>query len=268
MIEPSPFKSAAPRCGERGFTLVEMLITVVIMAILVSIAVPSYFTVIGLAQDSAARQNLSSVGSAQNLAFSGQEKYLQRTGLEGAGYLKFYESMFTSAEDDCFASSSMSETGTWFYSSATRSVENFWAEAAKGCIVQQPHAIACDPDEWSSVFYDGVGIKRKPVIADCRVPQFSYGSTVPLPGTDLYDTYSARFVSTLTAPAAGDYEYSYRSDDGFRLWVDGVLKVDRWQTPEVTSTVRDTVNLAAGDHLVTIEWYEDTGSAYLFFRWS
>lgn len=59
---------------DHGFTMVELLITVVIIAILTAIAVPAYISVVTNAQNSAAQQTISSVIAAEDLYFSGAGK--------------------------------------------------------------------------------------------------------------------------------------------------------------------------------------------------
>jgi prepilin-type N-terminal cleavage/methylation domain-containing protein len=57
--------------ADGGFTLVELLITVVIIAILTAIAVPAYISVVTSSQDSAAKQAISSILAAEDLYYSG-----------------------------------------------------------------------------------------------------------------------------------------------------------------------------------------------------
>lgn len=59
------------KSSDGGFTMVELLITVVIIAILTAIAVPAYISVVTNAQNSAAQQTISSVVAAEDLYFSG-----------------------------------------------------------------------------------------------------------------------------------------------------------------------------------------------------
>ncbi len=63
--------------SEEGFTLIELLVVIVILGILVAIAVPSYLSLRGNAQDAAAKSNVRS-------AIPAAEEYYQTTG--GSSY--------------------------------------------------------------------------------------------------------------------------------------------------------------------------------------
>lgn len=58
----------------------------------------------------------------------------------------------------------------------------------------------------------------------------------------------------------GDYEVVAISDDGIRVWVDGVLMIDRWVAHE---SVVDRVALASGRHRLRVEYYQVDGWAEL-----
>jgi type IV pilus assembly protein PilA len=59
--------------SDEGFTLIELLVVIVILGILVAIAVPSYLSLRGNAQDAAAKSNVRS-------AIPAAEEYYQTTG--------------------------------------------------------------------------------------------------------------------------------------------------------------------------------------------
>ena len=62
--------------GERGFTLIELMVVVMIIAILVGIAIPAFLGARKRAQDTAAKSNLRNALSSATAIFSDDQTYL------------------------------------------------------------------------------------------------------------------------------------------------------------------------------------------------
>jgi len=67
--------------------------------------------------------------------------------------------------------------------------------------------------------------------------------------------------------ANGSYRFSVTSDDGVRFYVDGALKLDKWFLQGATSYTVD-LTLSAGNHTLTLEYYENTGGATARLSWA
>ena len=93
---------------------------------------------------------------------------------------------------------------------------------------------------------------------------FEWGTGSPGTGVPV-DNFSARFAHDEWFDS-GTYRFSYRSDDGVRLWIDNVLVIDDWRDREATWSFVD-YNVAAGTHHVRVEYYEHGGGAVLQAAW-
>ena len=59
---------------------------------------------------------------------------------------------------------------------------------------------------------------------------------------------------------AANYQFTARADDGIRVYVDGVLILDKWINQPAT-TYNVTKSLSVGNHDIKVEYYENTGGA-------
>ncbi len=76
------------------------------------------------------------------------------------------------------------------------------------------------------------------------------------------NNYGVRVSTTLTVNNAGDYTFNVRSDDGVRLYVDGVEVVedDSLHAPRDST---GTINLGPGEHEIVIIYFERGGQNVL-----
>ena len=82
------------------------------------------------------------------------------------------------------------------------------------------------------------------------------------------DTFSARWVGELLPQYSQTYTFYTTSDDGVRLWVNGVPLIDNW-TVHAATTDTATIALTAGQWTsVVMELYENTGVAVARLEWS
>ncbi len=96
----------------------------------------------------------------------------------------------------------------------------------------------------------------------------------PLPVTALpaaitpNTTFSVRWRGRIDLPLAGDWLFRLRGDDGVRLYVDGVLRINGWRDQGLTSNYTATITgMTLGKHDIMIEYYNSTGDAGIIFSW-
>lgn len=96
---------------------------------------------------------------------------------------------------------------------------------------------------------------------------FDFGASSPDPSINA-DTFSIRWTGAVRADATATYTFYTLSDDGVRLWVNGVLVIDNYTIHTATENL-GTIALAAGKvYDVKLEYFEQSGPAVIRLSWS
>jgi uncharacterized repeat protein (TIGR01451 family) len=96
---------------------------------------------------------------------------------------------------------------------------------------------------------------------------FNWGTGAPAFSID-GDTFSVRWTGEVEACYSETYTFYTNTDDGVRLWVNGVLLVDRW-VDQVATEWSGTISLTAGvRYAIVMEFYENTTNAVAQLSWS
>jgi hypothetical protein len=116
-------------------------------------------------------------------------------------------------------------------------------------------------------YYDGQNFETFVFTRIDQVVNFSWVKTGPDPRLG-EDNFSVRWTGYVEPRYTGTYTFSTVTDDGARLWIDGVNYIDQWTTQ---SGVEHTavVNLIANRrYAIRMEFFDRayTGSAQLFWR--
>jgi type II secretion system protein G len=83
------------RRSERGFTLIELMVVVAIIAILAGILIPNFVNARAQAQTSACESNLRAIATAMELVFSDNQSYLPNTTTQAGTAFDVIPSNFT-----------------------------------------------------------------------------------------------------------------------------------------------------------------------------
>jgi hypothetical protein len=82
------------------------------------------------------------------------------------------------------------------------------------------------------------------------------------------DQFSARWTGEVEAAFTETYRFYTTTDDGARLWVNGVQLVDSW-VDQGSTEHSGTIDLVAGNtYSLVMEYYENGGGAVAELRWS
>jgi hypothetical protein len=144
----------------------------------------------------------------------------------------------------------------------------FWVEVEVQEI-QDPCKAEVPSDRWNGEYFKNMNLGGNPVmIRDDGEGflDFDWGSGSP--GTDCgvpADRFSVRLTRSIYF-AAGTYRFTVVSDDGFRLYLDGDLALEKWFDQSPTTYIVD-VSLSEGNHTVVLEYYENQGGAVAKLSW-
>ncbi len=123
------------------------------------------------------------------------------------------------------------------------------------------------------VYYKGMGLAGTPLLTrtDSTI-NFEFSSThlplSPAPGIVPNDSFSVRWTGQVQAQYTETYTFYSLSDDGMRLWVNGVKVIDNWLS-QGDSEKMGTIALVAGQkYNIIIEYFEATGAAVSKLFWS
>ena len=95
-------------------------------------------------------------------------------------------------------------------------------------------------------------------------PRFDWGGGGPGGGVPA-DNFSVRWTRTEWFEA-GTHRFSYRSDDGIRVWIDDTLVVNDWRDRQASWSSVDSY-VSRGNRAVRVEYFEHTGTAIVEVFW-
>ena len=145
---------------------------------------------------------------------------------------------------------------------------------ATGCAVTSTTSFTTAPNTaqgtgLQGVYYNGTGLSGTPLLTriDPTI-NFDLSWHSPAPGIVPQDNYSVRWTGQVQALYSENYTFYTTSDDGIRLWVNGVQLVNDWMNQGATE-YSGTIALAAGQKYdIVIEYYEAAGDAVTKLSWS
>ncbi|WP_128894129.1 PA14 domain-containing protein [Longirhabdus pacifica] len=83
-----------------------------------------------------------------------------------------------------------------------------------------------------------------------------------------HDRFSIRWMGTVTPLYSEVYTFYVASDDGCRLWINDQLIVDRWVNQGLQEWSGQILVEGNQPQQIKLEYYEDTGDARVYLRWS
>jgi len=245
--------------ASRGFTLVELLIVIVVIAILAAITIVAYGGVTSRANTSAAQQDVSSVAERLKTYQADNGNYPSNLAAIGVS-------------DPSNGHYTYDNYGDTFCVAATIGSANYQVEAdssptygdctnVAGVAYARTGGTANTQDYFthdSAVL--GQAIFTAPI-------NYNWGGGTPVTGAPADDVV-VEFTGYITAPTTDTYTFSMVPDDKASLYLNNVLVADGSPTGS-SVTVSGTAAMTANQRVpFRIEYAEHTGNAKLSLSWS
>jgi len=119
----------------------------------------------------------------------------------------------------------------------------------------------------AGTYFNNKTLTGNPVLQRTEAVNFGWSTNAPGPGVNA-DNFSVRWTGKVEATTTGNFTFQTTSNDGVRLWINGVLVVDNW-TNHATVTNNSPVMALTKNvrYAVTMEFYDNTGAAVARLKW-
>jgi len=118
---------------------------------------------------------------------------------------------------------------------------------------------------WNADYFNNRDLTGPVTLNRCDADiNFNWTGTSPAPGTLGQYNFSARWTRVFYMNY-GTYRVTAISDDGVRIWIDGILVIDHWNIHPVTTVQRDVL-IHAGNHTWTVEYFQAEGESVVQVR--
>jgi len=116
-------------------------------------------------------------------------------------------------------------------------------------------------------YYNNKTLSGAHVLERVEAVNFGWGSKSPGPGVNS-DNFSVRWSGKVEATATGNFKFQTASNDGVRLWVNGVLRINNWTNHATVNNTTVNIALTQGQrYSITMEFFNGTGTAVARLRW-
>lgn len=116
---------------------------------------------------------------------------------------------------------------------------------------------------WRGEYYDNPNLEGKPVLVrDDPTLDFNWGAASPGPNVPA-DYFSVRWTRPFEFTEEGDYRFMADVDDGVKLYLDGWLIIDEWNTNPYMLHSGAFGDIKPGVHTIIVEYFEAEGEAHI-----
>ena len=119
----------------------------------------------------------------------------------------------------------------------------------------------------SGQYFNNKTLSGTPVLQRTEAVNFGWSTNSPGPGVNK-DSFSVRWTGKVEATATANFQFQTASNDGVRLWINGVLVVNNWTNHATVNNTTGIIALTKNQrYVITMEFYDNTGGAVARLRW-
>jgi prepilin-type N-terminal cleavage/methylation domain-containing protein len=268
-------RSQPRRRSDGGFTLIEILIAIVLVGVLSAVVVVAIGRLTEKGASAACATSRDAATAGTNVYLTKSATYpttlLQMTAAS-SGSLQLASNVAIDAAGTTASGPGWTLTMTPGVNGAPPTYDcSVGSTAANGSTTTTtpPNGTSACPGTfagWVGEYYANQYMTGTPGFCrDDPTLSFNWASNGPGNGLPIW-RFSARWTRTVVM-TAGSHTFTLGSDDGSRLYIDGVLIID-WWTDHAPSFQTATVSLSAGSHLIVLEYYQYYGVAQASLTWT
>ncbi|WP_341906243.1 glycoside hydrolase family 3 N-terminal domain-containing protein [Fluviicola taffensis] len=119
-----------------------------------------------------------------------------------------------------------------------------------------------------AAYFDNTELNGTPIY-ECKNEAIDFHWTLYSPHEKLKaDHYSARWTGELTAPENGNFQIGLEGNDGFRLYLDDKMLIDRWNKQSYHTDLVNYSFKKGKKYAIRIEFHETQGDGKLKLLWN
>ncbi|MBU1059878.1 MAG: putative baseplate assembly protein [Proteobacteria bacterium] len=116
-------------------------------------------------------------------------------------------------------------------------------------------------------YFDNSNLSLRKLSRTDATVNFNWGNGSPDP-LITNSTFSVRWTGWVHAPSSGSYTFFTLSDDGVRLWINGVLLINNWNNHSAIENSGSITLSGEKKYDIKLEFYENTGAAVIKLYWA
>jgi mono/diheme cytochrome c family protein/cytochrome c553 len=119
----------------------------------------------------------------------------------------------------------------------------------------------------AGAYFNNKTLSGSPVLQRTETVNFSWSTNAPGAGVNK-DGFSARWTGKVEAISTGSYTFQTTSNDGVRLWINGVLVVDNWTNHATVTNNSPVMSMTKNQrYAIRMEFYDNSGAAVARLKW-